>query len=159
MKQVKGWIGIGAYWILWPLQYIYFKMFPVRSRVLVVSGEEFLVVRPWLGNGLYMLPGGGLKRSESALTSAIRELREETSIIIPESSLKLLGKRWFVQHAIRYQAVHYVAQVSGKPELNLNGHEILVARWLLISSPAVPLMEEVKFALNRYKPLKQTELL
>ena len=84
---IKSKVGFIAFWVCWPGLYFYFKPFPERSRVLVVAGDEFLAVRPWLGKGRYILPGGGKKRQETLLSSAVRELNEETGIDAPESSL------------------------------------------------------------------------
>ena len=48
-------------------------------RVLVLDGvERVLLIRHSYGSGKWMLPGGGLNRSEAPLAGAQRELREET---------------------------------------------------------------------------------
>lgn len=161
MKKVLGVLGKGLFWLLWPALYVYFKTNPERSRVLVVAGgEEFLAVRPWLGTGKYLLPGGGKKRDEPTLTSAVRELREETGIDVPESSLVRLGRRRHSQSGLSYNADFYVLELADKPGLQPEGKEILDACWVRMDDFGnLPMTREVTHAIRRYKPLKQAELL
>ena len=52
-------------------------------RVLVIDAEErVLLIRHSYGTGHWMLPGGGMKRGESALAAAAREVREECAVAI-----------------------------------------------------------------------------
>ncbi len=160
MKKLLGGLGKVMFWLSWPAQYIYFKIFPERSRVLVVVHDEFLVVIPWLNYGKYILPGGGKKRYESLLQSAVRELGEETGINVPESSLQPLGRKRHSQYGLAYYASHFVLQLPGKPALRPSKIEIMQTRWLKIAgSGDMLLADDVLYSLKRYKPLKQAELL
>ncbi len=47
--------------------------------VLLDSQDRVLLIRHSYGSGRWMLPGGGLKRGEAAITAAARELMEETA--------------------------------------------------------------------------------
>lgn len=72
-------IGIVGFWAAWPLLFVYLY-FTARTRVLVVAGEQVLVVKGWLSTGAWDLPGGGLHRHETADAGVMRELHEETGI-------------------------------------------------------------------------------
>lgn len=54
-----------------------------RGRVLLVKG--------WFSSQAWGLPGGGIERGESATQAAVREVYEETGLVIDESDLTYLG--------------------------------------------------------------------
>lgn len=159
---LKMWekIGLFMFWFLWPVWFLYFKFSGTRSRVLVIVEDEMLVVRSWLGGGTYSLPGGGTKKHETTLMSAIRELYEETGIKAAESSLTRCGKRKHKSHGLRYTVEYFVLNLPKKPELKLAKPEILSACWVP-KEPLVPLKysDDVLHVLKRYRPLTQVNLL
>lgn len=159
MKTVRGIIGVGIYWSLWPVWYLYFKLQPVRSRVLVVAVGEVLILRSWISDGKYGLPGGGKKRHETAVLSAVRELEEETGIDVAESALSLLGKKRFNRGGISYQAVCFALRLDQLPELRLRKLEILDARFVPIDSIPPNVDPDTIYALKRYEPVIQESLL
>lgn len=57
------------------------------------AGRVLLMRRNGTGffDGLYSLPGGHLEPGESVLQAAVRELREETGLIVARSDLELIG--------------------------------------------------------------------
>lgn len=57
----------------------------VGVRGLVVDDHgQVLLVRHTYGAGAWHLPGGGVKRRESLSRAVVRELREETGIVVDE---------------------------------------------------------------------------
>ena len=59
------------------------------DSVVIQSGHVLLVKRGgYPGKGLFALPGGHLNNNERFLDGAIRELREETSLNVPEKVLR-----------------------------------------------------------------------
>lgn len=54
-------------------------------RVIVIQKEKVLLILP-RHSSLWMLPGGGIKKHENIMQAAIREVREETGILIAEST-------------------------------------------------------------------------
>lgn len=60
------------------------------DAIVIKSGHILLIKRKFHpGKGLFALPGGFINDNESIVDSALRELREETSIAIPKAALEL----------------------------------------------------------------------
>lgn len=66
-----------------------------RVYVLVRSADKVLVVKNWFSRQLWQMPGGGIKRTETAEAAAVREIHEELGIKLDSSGLKpLLKDKW-----------------------------------------------------------------
>lgn len=151
MKNVWGKIGWIIYWLLWPVWVIYFKFSGTRSRVLVIVDNEMLVVQGWLGDASFSLPGGGTKKHETTIASAIRELYEETGIRAVGSSLIAIGKREHRRHGLHYMAEYFVMHLPEKPELKLGMLEIYSAQWVAYEPlPFLRFSDDVLYALKQY---------
>lgn len=106
--------------------FVYFRI-GSRTRVLVVCGDELLLVRPWMGTGRWILPGGGLHRHEDPELGARREVLEETGIILPPK-LDNLGD-FIAQGWERYSYTLFMANLESRPDVQLRQLEILDAQW------------------------------
>src|SRR5476649_663369 len=86
------WIVLGriSYVVAWPALYLYLKG-SQRTRIVVKAGDKVLVVKDWLGDGKWKLPGGGVHKGEYILNSARRELFEETGIKVKIEQMESLG--------------------------------------------------------------------
>lgn len=125
------WILLGrlAYWISWPLLYVYIYG-SRRTRVLVVCGEEVLVVRGWLGDGRWLLPGGGVHRKEPPAVGAQRELKEETGIEVHATELqKLLFDTPIRQRGLPFRLYAFSVELKTKPNLKRQKIEITDLAW------------------------------
>ena len=71
----------------------------VTADAVVVQAGHVLMVRRGAhpGKGMLALPGGHVGRKEHPTDAALRELREETRLKVPESVLRgsIVNKRWF----------------------------------------------------------------
>lgn len=67
----------------------YEPIFVTVDSVVVQSGHVLLIQRgAFPGKGMWAMPGGFIEPTEQLLESAIRELREETKLKVPEKVLK-----------------------------------------------------------------------
>jgi 8-oxo-dGTP pyrophosphatase MutT (NUDIX family) len=87
-----------------------------RSRILVEANGEILLVKPWVGSGHWMLPGGGIDKGEDFAGAAARELLEETGIRIAASRLEHLGNLPFDSFGLRYVTVNFYVSLRHKPK-------------------------------------------
>lgn len=118
-----------AFWLAWPFWFVYFKLVPNRTRVLVVADSKVLVVRTWLDGESWGLPGGGVKRGEALTDGAIRELQEETGLAALASKLEFLESRKRGQYGLRYTAHYYLLRLNESHIPKRQLHEIAEVRW------------------------------
>ena len=90
-----------------------------RTRVLIVCGEEYLLVKHWLGDNSWMLPGGGCHRAEIPLVAARRELKEELGIEPGPELFMHQGRQVCADGAFKFSYDLYVLQLVQKPQLKL----------------------------------------
>ncbi|HKR81400.1 MAG TPA: NUDIX hydrolase [Candidatus Saccharimonadales bacterium] len=122
-------IGIGLFWLLWPALIVYINR-SERARILVVHGDELLLVKPWLGAGSWGLPGGGLHPGEPVLDACLRELREETGISLQKAQVKNLFSGTYKERGFRYRCHYFVAELSEKLLVTTQRLEIAEYAWV-----------------------------
>jgi 8-oxo-dGTP pyrophosphatase MutT (NUDIX family) len=128
MKQLWRLIGrIGGY-VLWLPMWAVIR-FTTRTRVLVVCGEEIVLVQGWLSTGSWLVPGGGLHRHEPPAQAALRELQEEIGITFDEDQLIPLGVMR-QSKGLAHTFHGFAVRVHTKPTLSLQASEIVAARWV-----------------------------
>jgi 8-oxo-dGTP pyrophosphatase MutT (NUDIX family) len=110
------------------LQAFWFVARPRKEGVkcVVTDGDRVLLVRHTYGRRSWDLPGGSIKRRESPLSAARREMNEE---------LGLDGADWSaigeVQGRVdrRHDTIHCFRVELSKPTLTLDQGELAAARW------------------------------
>ena len=120
-----------------------------RSRIIVVANNEILLVKPWLGSGAWMLPGGGIDKGEKTIRAAARELHEETGIRCKGNSLLPLGTIPFKHNGFAYTNDVFQLHLSVKPEVYAEQF-LEIADFLWVSPKSLPehCSPEVKEALR-----------
>jgi 8-oxo-dGTP diphosphatase len=132
MKR-STWIALGrvCYWISWP-GLRYYLRWSNRTRVVVISNDRLLVVKGWLSNGGWSLPGGGLHHGEPVTVGACRELYEETGLQVYASDLTVLSQQQYRSHGLRFRYTLIRATSSNivRQTLRPQPIEILELAWL-----------------------------
>lgn len=132
MKSLWKKIGTVGFWACWPL----FRLYPgwgTRTRILVVCGDNIVVVRGWLATNTWKLPGGGLHRNELSLHGAIRELSEETGISVNAEQVQPLFSGVYHDNGLRTECECFLVELPDPVMLRGQRFEITEATWLPIS--------------------------
>lgn len=124
------WVGRVLYYVCWPLIWLMISLSPKRARVLLVCNGKLLLTHDWIGPGKWSIPGGGLHRGEDERIGAVRELEEETGILLKISKLQLLGDITVVNNLITTNLVLFKVEARRRPEVVLSGIEILDFAWV-----------------------------
>lgn len=128
MKKIWGVIGRVAYFIVWPAIHFYLRN-SYRSRVVVQAEGKILVVKDWLGNNNWKLPGGGIKKGEQLAVGASRELYEETGLQIKPSELKLVGSIDATGHATKVKLYIFKVELPKRAPIKKQKLEIVDIGW------------------------------
>lgn len=132
MKHLTQKLGVIAFWLSWPLLFVYLRI-GSRTRVLVVCGEKVLVVRSWHGSGKWSLPGGGLHRGEDPKVGAVRELREETGLVVEPAVLKHLISGTQNTRGLKYDYDCFSVVIDKEQPLRPQMFEVAEAAWKSVS--------------------------
>jgi 8-oxo-dGTP diphosphatase len=160
MRKIWKLIGIFLFWLLWPAWFIYFRVFPRRTRVLVVWDHKILLVRGWLSNNRYSLPGGGAHRYEDLALAATRELKEETGIEILPAALRKIGTKKITKYGLNYKATYFSVELSSQPILIAARYEISELFWADKKQlKTLKLSPGTIYAINSYQAPEQATLL
>jgi 8-oxo-dGTP pyrophosphatase MutT (NUDIX family) len=132
MKNLWAKIGQVAFWCAWPALWVYLRI-GHRTRVIIHVDGKVLVLKNWLGDGKWALPGGGLHRGEDSAAGALRETYEETGIKLTSQQLALAGTFDYRDKGFRFRYDLYSAELPSVPPTRKQRGEVLTIAWL---SPA-----------------------
>lgn len=133
MKRLWHKTGNLAFWLSYPLLKVYLRL-GWRTRVLIIVDNHVLLVKGWLGNDSWQLPGGGAHRGESHEIAACREVREETGITLKSEQLRLLYQDRYQYRGISFRYKCFWLELPKKPVVKKQALEIIDYAW-------VPLLE------------------
>lgn len=123
-----------------------------RVRVLVVDRDgRVLLVKTWLGNQKWSLPGGGINQSEHPKEAAARELYEEAGIAISPEQLQNVGT-FAGKESLKFQLLVYKVTIDEAvmPKLSLLRRlEIIDRVWCEPDQLPSSLSPVVSWALKR----------
>lgn len=87
-------LGRWAFVTLLPLVRLFIRR-TRRAYIIVESKNQVLLAKSWFGRQAWQLPGGGVHRRETSLQAVIRELKEETGIMVdPAKCRSVAAGRW-----------------------------------------------------------------
>lgn len=133
IKSIYRGVGMAAGVMAAPLFILFSRKDRVRVMMLRRNGDV-LLVRGYIGRQQWALPGGGVKRGESYEQAAVREVCEETGVVI-DQELRYLGRALSRESLSRESFCAFPVRVyqavvdDGKLQYN---REIIEARWMPI---------------------------
>lgn len=116
------------YYLSWPAAVIYIYG-SKRTRLLLMSGDQVLVIKGWINDGRWGLPGGGLHKHEDPMTGLLREVKEEIGLSLNPSQVKSLGAMPFREKGFNFEAHYFCAKVN-KPMSTKPHSEIKQTAWI-----------------------------
>lgn len=122
----------------------YAPTFQTVDALVVQSGHVLLVKRRAMpGKGLWALPGGFVNQNERLQDAAIRELREETRLKVPDPVLRgSIRQHEVFDHPKRslrgrtFTMVYYIVLNDGELPAVKGGDDAVKARWIPIADVA-----------------------
>jgi 8-oxo-dGTP pyrophosphatase MutT (NUDIX family) len=127
-------LGRCFYVLLWPVWMVYFWRNPCRARVMIINDDKILCVKPWISNGKWSLPGGGIHEGEDKKQAAVREVLEETNVLLDPTDCKPFIEYDTKKRGINLNETVFVCHVDIQIEPRSQMPEILCAEWLPISA-------------------------
>lgn len=124
---------------------------------VVIKDDHVLLARQWEG---YDFPGGGVEKHETIEEALVREVQEETGVIVTKGDMLYMHQQFFVHPVTKkcYNSIlfYYKCEyVSGDPSTHtLGAHEFDYAKpgvWLPLS--------EVTRDLKMYNPVDSVALI
>jgi 8-oxo-dGTP pyrophosphatase MutT (NUDIX family) len=135
MKRLFLAFGRVLFWLAWPAFQLYYRR-GERTRVLLLSGDEILVLQGWINDGTYILPGGGMHSDEQPLSGALRETQEETGLQLQPADLTYLGRDVYHKAGLHFTYHMFFAKADKAAPLKMQWYEVANIRWVPLSDLA-----------------------
>lgn len=132
MKKFWQLIGISTYWVTVPGIWLILRR-TLRCRVVIRHEDSIVVVKPWLGNGKWCLPGGGVHGGESAAEAVRRETYEEVGIKLNPADCHSHGSQLYRQNGLAFTYHLFAAALAEKSPTKRQNIEIFEAAWVPVN--------------------------
>jgi len=100
-----------------------------RVSVVVIYNKKVLLVKNWLARDSWRFPGGGIKKDESYLHAAAREIKEELRIVTTENRFEILGQLTALRDGFTYPYTLLVYKIDIHPKVLHDQYEIIAYEW------------------------------
>jgi 8-oxo-dGTP pyrophosphatase MutT (NUDIX family) len=97
---------------------------------VIFAGDDILVVKAWLSDGKWGLPGGGIHSQESSVRGALRELQEETGLQLKTTDIKELVTENFRLRGIKVKLHFFSGAVKERLPIQKQPGEITHIEWV-----------------------------
>ncbi len=109
------------------LYWVTTKTVSVGVRVVIEHNGKVLLVKHSYREGYY-LPGGGVGRTEEFVHAAIREVFEETNLVVKNPRL-INVYRNFIEGKSNCVLIYKVGEIVDPDALKIDGVEIIDSKW------------------------------
>lgn len=132
-----------------------------RVRVIIIADGQLLLVRSTVGDQKWGFPGGGIAKNESIEAAAIREVREETNLILTKKELDIIAER-VISPKRRWPEITltYLTAKLAKPTQPRVSRplEVLEAKWFSLNSLPDRISTNVEVGLSYLEKSPKTNL-
>ena len=90
------------------------------SRAIIIQDGKILLTHE-LNSGWWLLPGGGIEEGENFKDCVIREVEEETGVIVRPTEHYLILHEYYEEY--RYTGYFFICEVTGKGQMRLTDVE------------------------------------
>lgn len=127
-KLLKSLVGRVVYFFGFPIRF--FALYKTtRSRVIATQSGRVILVKSFIGNGKWELPGGGVSFEDTPETTAVREFKEELGIDIDKANLKELEPK-LSSDIYKIKTHYYSVTLPTNEQFEIKlGKEILEYKW------------------------------
>lgn len=126
------------YFFVNPVKRFYYFIFRPKTRgvkCVIRNGNKILFVRLGYAHKGWTIPGGRVDRGESYEQAVIREVNEETGIML--GGVKLVGE-YLSTAQYKVDTVQLFESTVGSLDFKIDNIEIVEARWCTIDDIPVP---------------------
>lgn len=101
-----------------------------RARVLILRGDQVLLVQDIFSQDNWSVPGGGINRGEDPARAASREIKEELGLDVDSNQIELIGRlERDVASGQTYEALIYVYRVNESANTEVRRNKWEIVRW------------------------------
>jgi 8-oxo-dGTP pyrophosphatase MutT (NUDIX family) len=101
-------------------------------QIVVWIDNQVLLVRNSYRAG-YTFPGGHINHKETTIQAAVRELREETGVLVSSNQLQEIKSITYFRSGVLCSETLFKCQLKNMPEIIIDNREIIESRFASIT--------------------------